>query len=98
MNINELNKQLHLEILPDCLNYSVNQQESVDWSKLQYNQIYKSHEFFLNKFPDSMGLLNLPAGKEILQLIVDNAKPPIEEMEALQKEISLELIATGLDE
>ena len=50
----------------------------VDWDKLQYNETYKSHEYFRNNFPP--GFEYLSGFDTIIQNMANKAKTPYEEM------------------
>lgn len=50
----------------------------LDWSKLQYNNHYKSYEFFESKFPN--GYQYLTGFDKIIENIANNAKSPLEEI------------------
>lgn len=49
-----------------------------DWSKLQYNNYYKSYEFFESKFPN--GFQYLTGFDKIIENLANNAKSPLEEI------------------
>ena len=80
-------KDLQRGIIPDELNFTLQKNDGLDWDKLQYNNRYKSKEFFENKFPS--GMLNLPAFDEIVERMVLNAKTPLEEIEERQKKADM---------
>jgi hypothetical protein len=56
----------------------------VDESCIMYNQLYKSYEFYDDKFPD--GFNNIPGFNLIIDKIVDNSQDnsPLKEMDARQ--------------
>ena len=56
----------------------------VDESRLQYNQLYKSYEFYDSKFSD--GYENIPGFEKIIEKIVEKSKDnsPLIEYESKQ--------------
>jgi hypothetical protein len=97
MDSNKIVKLLNSDILPNELNFSI-EQSDIDWSKVQYNAFYKSFDFHKNKYPE--GFDNLPAFEKIIISECENAKTPLEEIikrqeiknvEYLYKEDELEL-------
>ena len=97
MDSSKIVKLLNSNILPNELNFSI-EQPDIDWSKVQYNTFYKSFEFHKNKYPE--GFDNLPAFEKIIISQCHNAKSPLEEInkrqeiknvEYLYKEDELEL-------
>lgn len=51
----------------------------VDWSRLQYQNTYKTFEFYANKFPP--GFEKFPGFTDIINSMAANAKTPMEEIE-----------------
>jgi len=51
MNSVEVVKKLNSGVLPDELNFTLEQPE-LDWSKVLFNTFYKSYDFHSSKFPD----------------------------------------------
>jgi hypothetical protein len=51
MDIKELNKQLSNGVLPDVLNYGI-EQKPLDICELKYNAFYRSYEFVEHKIKD----------------------------------------------
>jgi len=97
-SLSEINQQFQLGKLPDCLNFSLKQPDEIDWKKVAYNTYYKSPEFWLNKFDNPTAFLNLPAGAEIIQSMIENSTTPLEEMTERQNiNISSMNINDGLD-
>jgi hypothetical protein len=82
MNSFEVVKKLNSGVLPNELNFSLEQPE-LDWSKVLFNTFYKSYEFHSSKFPD--GFENLPAFDKIVNHMIENAKTPLEEMTKRQE-------------
>ena len=84
MDIRELNKQLSKGVLPDVLNYTI-EQKPLDICDLKYNAFYRSYEFVESKFPK--GYESIPAFDCIIQSIADKLEQeeitPLKEM--LQK-------------
>ena len=79
-SLREINQQFQLGKLPECLNFSFKQPDEIDWRKVAYNTYYKSPDFWLNKFDNPTAFLNLPAGAEIIQSMIDNSTTPLEEI------------------
>lgn len=74
-------KQLRNGILPQSLNYSLeNQTKEIDWSKVQYNAFYKSPDFFASKFPPEW-IDTFPSFDKLVDIMASKAKTPIEEMD-----------------
>lgn len=95
-SIVQLVKMLNSDILPPCLDYSLNQDVGYDINKIQYNTYYKSFEFFDSKFPS--GFENLPGYYRIINEIRYNAKTPLEEINdrlKLSNDILNESISTN---
>jgi len=72
------------EMLYTIFNYSTPTNEEkgyiiLDYSQVQYNQIYKSFEFYDDKFPE--GYENIPGFDKIIEKIVEKSKDnsPLEE-------------------
>jgi len=80
---NNVINQLKQGILPPELNFSANQNNEIDWQKVQYNAFYKSPEFFESKFP--VGFNTLPGFDKIIEsMVVNSTKSPLEEIIELQ--------------
>ena len=67
----QLNRQLRSGILPQQLNYTVDN-NIIDYSKLQYNSRYHTFEFFANKFPK--GFSEDPLFIPIIEHMAEQAK------------------------
>ena len=77
----QLNRQLRSGILPQQLNYTVDN-NIIDYSKLQYNSRYHTFEFFSSKFPK--GFSEDPLFIPIIEHMAEQAKikniSPLEEL------------------
>jgi len=78
MDINSLNKALRKGRLPTELDYNI--EPTVDLNRLLYNAFYRTYEFHESKFP--AGYESIPGLEKLIQSLADNAKSPLEEMEA----------------
>ena len=80
----QLNRQLRSGILPQQLNYTVDN-NIIDYSKLQYNSRYHTFEFFANKFPK--GFSEDPLFIPIIENMAEQAKlknqSPLKELDEL---------------
>jgi hypothetical protein len=81
MDLTQLNKQLTRGKLPVELDYNI--EPTIDMERLLYNAFYRSYEFHESKFP--AGYDNIPGFDLLIQNIADNAKTPLEEIEARQQ-------------
>jgi len=91
MDIKELNKQLSNGVLPDVLNYGI-EQKPLNICELKYNAFYRSYEFVESKFPK--GYDSIPAFDCIIQSIADKLEK--EEITPLKE--MLEKSANRIDE
>jgi hypothetical protein len=91
MDIRELNKQLSSGVLPDVLNYTI-EQKPLDICELKYNAFYRSYGFVESKFPK--GYDSIPAFDCIIQSIADKFEQ--EEITPLKE--MLEKSANRIDE
>ena len=80
MDLKELNKLLNRGKLPVELDYNI--EPTIDMERLLYNAFYRSYEYHESKFP--AGYENIPGFDLVIQEMADNAKTPLEEMEARQ--------------
>ena len=91
MNIAELNKQLSNGVLPDVLNYGI-EQKPLDICELKYNAFYRSYGFVESKFPK--GYESIPGFDCVIQSIADKLEQeeitPLKEI--LEKAIDREPI------
>ena len=76
---------LNKGILPDSLNFSLNQNNEIDVYKIAYNLRYKTTEYWESKFPD--GYQNIPGFDKIIEKISEEALTPLEEI-TLKQEMS----------
>jgi hypothetical protein len=73
--------------VPPTLFYKLaEEQDTIDWSKLQYNSRYKSPEYFKSKLPK--GYEQIPGFNEIIQEIAEKAISPLEEMDMRRREFN----------
>ena len=85
MNINNIEYCLENDIIPDCFNYTLVIQPNIDYTKIKYNDYYKSFDFVAKKFPK--GWENFPNFDLIIHDIANNINlTPLEELE-LRKNI-----------
>ena len=76
----ELN-ELELGFLPEKFDFSIKKKDDLDYSKIQYNSLYKSPLFYLNRLPNPQAFINLPfnVGINILNEIAERSLTPLEE-------------------
>ena len=74
---------LNRGILPDSLNFNLNQNPEIDIYKLAYNLRYKTTEYWESKFPD--GYQNIPGFDKIIEKITEEALSPLEEISLKQE-------------
>jgi hypothetical protein len=84
-SISDINIQLSMGKLPDCLNFAPKPKGDIDWSKVAYNTYYRSKEFQLSKISNPSAFMNLPGANEILESMASNACSPLEAMELRQE-------------
>ena len=83
-NSKDVLKDLNNGILPTELNFSVKPiPDVIDWDKVRYNSFYRSSEFFETRFPN--GMLQIPGFDKVIDMMIENAKSPLEEMENRQR-------------
>ena len=75
-------RDLENGLLPDELNFTKPQNEQIDWAKVFDNSFYKRRELFESKFPS--GMRDLPGFDAIIDIMVENAVSPLEEMRERQ--------------
>ena len=80
-------KQLKNGELPPELDFRKQEQQQIDWRKLQFNAFYRSPTFFESKFPSGW-VDTLPGFDQIIETMADNAKTPLDEMIERQQEAS----------
>ena len=78
MKINEINRMIDNDIIPSVLDFTLQEKENIDWSKLSYNNHYNSFDFFANKFTN--GWQSIPGFDLIIQDMANNSTSPLEEM------------------
>ena len=76
----ELLNKLNNGELPEELNFSIKEQEPIDWEKIKYNTFYKQPSFFINKFPNPKAFMNLAGSENILESFIRNSKSPLDEL------------------
>ena len=77
MKIREINKLIDNNIIPDAFDFTIREKQSIDWSKLNYND-YNSFDNCAKKF--TKGWESIPNFDKIIQQISDNITSPLEEM------------------
>ena len=77
----EILRKLEQGELPEELDFRQKENVELDWSKIQYNTFYKSDEYILERFPNSMSFQNLPGSDKIIENIRDSLSTPLEEMD-----------------
>ena len=75
---------LNRGILPDSLNFSLQQNNEIDVYKLAYNLRYKTTEYWESKFP--VGHQSIPGFERIIEKIAEESISPLDEI-ALKQEI-----------
>ena len=70
---------LSLGYIPDKFDFSIKKKDEIDFNKIQYNALYKSPLYYLNKLPNPSAFLNLPAAHFILDEIVEQSLTPLQE-------------------
>ena len=88
----ELLRKLEKGELPEELDFRPKENPELDWSKIQYNTFYKSDEYILERYPNSMAFGNLPASEKLLDAIKSKLTTPLEEMEERQAKILTNVI------
>ena len=78
-------EMLNRGILPDSLNFNINQNQEIDIYKIAYNLRYKTTEYWESKFPD--GYQYIPGFDRIIEKIAEEALSPLEEI-SLKQEIA----------
>lgn len=79
--MSEINSH-HIEVdLNDpCFDFSIKPQGlKLDWSRLQYNKLYKSFDYFDSRFNGDYS--HIPGFDLIIDKMAQNASSPLEEME-----------------
>ena len=78
-------EMLNQGILPDSLNFGLQQNNEIDVYKLAYNLRYKTTEYWESKFP--VGHQSIPGFERIIYKIAEESISPLEEI-TLKQEIS----------
>ena len=78
-------EMLNRGILPDSLNFNINQNQEIDIYKIAYNLRYKTTAYWESKLPD--GHQNIPGFDKIIEKITEEALSPLEEI-SLKQEIA----------
>jgi hypothetical protein len=78
----ELSNALENDILPDCVNFTLQPMDNIDWSKLLYNKYYNSFEFCAKKFPN--GWQSIPGFDKVIENIASQYTSPLQEIEDRQ--------------
>ena len=78
-------EMLNRGILPDSLNFGLQQNNEIDVYKLAYNLRYKTTEYWESKFP--VGHQSIPGFERIIEKIAEESISPLEEI-TLKQEIS----------
>jgi hypothetical protein len=88
----EILRKLEKGELPEELDFRQKEKPELDWSKIQYNTFYKSDEYILERYPNSMAFQHLPGGDKIIDAIKSKLTTPLEEMEERQAKILTNII------
>jgi len=78
-------EMLNKGILPDSLNFGLQQNNELDINKIAYNLRYKTTEYWESKFPP--GYESIPGFDKIIKKIAEESISPLEEI-TLKQEIS----------
>ena len=92
MSFQNILRKLEKGELPEELDFRVKPQQEIDWDKVKYNTFYKSDEYILQRYPNSMAFQNLPGSDKILDAIKSNITTPLEEMEERETKILTNVI------
>jgi hypothetical protein len=85
MSFQNILRKLEKGELPEELDFRPKPQQDIDWDKVKYNTFYKTDEYILQRYPNSMAFQNLPASDKILDAIKSKITTPLEEIEDRQK-------------
>ena len=88
MSFQELLKKLEKGELPEELYYCPKENVDIDWTRVAYNTYYKSDDYILERFPNSMSFQNLPGSEKIIETIRESLSTPLEEIEERQNIIA----------
>ena len=84
MSFENILRKLENGELPEELDFRPKQAEEIDWDKVKYNTFYRSDEYILQRFPNSMAFQNLPSSEKLLDAIKTQITTPLQEMEERQ--------------
>ena len=98
MSFQNILRKLEKGELPEELDFRVKPQQEIDWDKVKYNTFYKSDEYILQRFPNSMAFQNLPGSEKILDVVKSKITTPLEEMEERETKILTNVITEEQDE
>jgi len=80
MSFENILRKLEKGELPEELDFRPKQAEEIDWDKVKYNTFYKSDEYILQRFPNSMAFQNLPSSEKLIDTIKSQITSPLEEI------------------
>lgn len=72
-------KYIELNLNEQCFNYSIHIPDILDWDKLQYNNLYKSYDYFDSRFSGDYS--HIPGFDLIIMKMAEDALTPFEEMQ-----------------
>lgn len=72
-------KYIEINLNEQSFNYSIQVPDILDWSKLQYNNLYKSFDYFDSRFSGDYS--HIPGFDLIIQKMAEQALTPFEEMQ-----------------
>ncbi len=75
--IKDINDSIARGELPKCLDYTKQETDDIDISKIQYNAFYKSFNYHESKIP--CGMRYLPGINEMIKINMNNSLTPLEE-------------------
>lgn len=79
----ELSKALEDEFfIPECVNFTLQPRDNIDWSKMIYNNYYNSFEFCAKKFPN--GWKSIIGFDKVIEDIALQYTSPLQEMQNRQ--------------
>ena len=86
MDIKNIDECFDNNIVPDCLNFKIEKEDTIDYEKFNYLD-YQEYEYYANRFPP--GFDWIPGFNQYLLTIADNNKKttPLKEMLKLKSRI-----------
>ena len=81
MSFQNILRKLEKGELPEELDFRPKPQQEIDWDKVKYNTFYKTDEYILQRYPNSMAFQNLPGSDKILDVVKSKITTPLDEME-----------------